>query len=70
MVLLVHGKTSPQEYRKAHFWALLFNLLKEWFPNTFMELNEDKCHLLTSAAKGDTEITIKIGDALIKESKE
>ena len=42
----------------------------EWFPNNFMKLNEDKYHLMTLGAKRGNEITIKIGEAPIKESKE
>ena len=43
--------------------------ITEQFSNNFMKLNEDKCHLMIGA-KRDTEITIKIGEACIKESKE
>ena len=35
-----------------------------------MKLNEDKCHLMICGAKRDTEITVKIGEACIKESRE
>ena len=44
--------------------------ITEWFPNNVMKLNEDKCHLMKFGLKGDTEVTIKIGEACIKESKE
>ena len=42
----------------------------EWLPNNFMKLNEDKCHLMIFGAKGNNEISIKIGEACVKESKE
>ena len=35
-----------------------------------MRLNEDKCHLVIFGATGRNEITIKIGDAYVKESSE
>ena len=44
--------------------------LKKWFPNNFMKLNEDKCHLMFFGARGGNEITIKIGETRIKESAE
>jgi len=44
--------------------------ITEWFPNSFMKLNEDNRHLMIFGAKRDTEITIKIGEARVKESKE
>ena len=44
--------------------------ITEWFPNNFMKLNEDKCHLMIFGAKGNNEISIKIGEACVKESKE
>ena len=40
--------------------------IPEWFLNNFMKRIEDKCHLMTSGAKRDTEITIKIGEACHK----
>ena len=44
--------------------------ITEWFPNNFMKLNEDKCHLIVFGARGGNETTIKIGDACVKESSE
>ena len=44
--------------------------ITEWFPNNCMNLNEDKCHLIIFGAKGDNQITIKIGEACVKESSE
>ena len=44
--------------------------ITEWFPNNFMKPNEDKCHLMIFGAKGNNEISIKIGEACVKESKE
>ena len=41
--------------------------ITEWFPNNFMKLNEDKCHLIVFGVTGGNEITIKIGDACVKE---
>ena len=40
--------------------------ITEWFPNNFMKLNEDKCHLMVFGARGGNEITIKIGGACVK----
>ena len=42
--------------------------ITEWFPNNFMKLNEDKCHLMIFGEKGNDEISIKIGEACIKEN--
>ena len=44
--------------------------ITEWFPNNFMKLNEDKCHLMVFGTRGGNEITIKIGGACVKESTE
>ena len=44
--------------------------IPEWFPNNYMKLNEDKCHLMIFGAKGSNETTIKIGEACVKESTE
>ena len=44
--------------------------MTEWFSNNFMKLNEDKCHLIIFGAKPDTEITIRLGEARVKASKE
>ena len=43
--------------------------LSEWFPNNHMKLNEDKCHLMTFGGKSN-EVSVKIGEANVKESKE
>ena len=43
--------------------------ISEWFPNTRMKLNEDKCHLMIFGGKSD-EVSVKIGEANVKESKE
>ena len=40
--------------------------ITEWF----YETNEDKFHLIVFGAMGGNEITIKIGDACVKESSE
>ena len=42
----------------------------EWFAGNFMKLNENKCHLLNFGAKGNNEVSIRIGDACVKESTE
>ena len=44
--------------------------ITEWFPDNFMKLNEDKCHLIVFGARGGNEITMKIGEAFVKESLE
>ena len=44
--------------------------ITEWFPNKYMKLNEDKCHLMIFGAKGSNETTIKIGQACVKDSTE
>ena len=44
--------------------------LTKWFPNNFMKLNEDKCHLMFFGMRGGNEITIKIGQTPVKESAE
>ena len=43
--------------------------LSEWFPNNRMKLNEDKCHLMIFGGKSK-EVSVKIGEANVKESKE
>ena len=43
--------------------------ISEWFPNNRMKLNEDKCHLMIFGGKSD-EVSVKIGEANVKESKE
>ena len=35
-----------------------------------MKLNEDDCHLMIFGAKRGTEITIKVGEACVQESRE
>ena len=40
--------------------------ITEWFRNNFMKLNEDKCHLMSFGAKGNNEISIRIGEACVK----
>ena len=44
--------------------------ITEWFPNNYMKLNEEKCHLMIFGAKGSNETTIKIGETCVKESAE
>ena len=44
--------------------------ITEWPPNNFMKLTEDKWHLIIFGEKRDADITIKIGEAPMKESKE
>ena len=44
-------------------------LISEWFPNNRMRLNEDKCHLMIFGGKSN-EVSVKIGEASVKESKE
>ena len=48
------------------------NALKitKWFPNNFMTLNEDKCHLMIFGAKGNNEISTTMGEARVKEITE
>ena len=41
-----------------------------WFPNNFMKINDDTCHLMIFGVKVDHEITIKIGEDCVKESTE
>ena len=43
--------------------------ISEWFPYNGMKLNEDKCHLMIFGGKSD-EVSFKIGEAKLKESKE
>ena len=43
--------------------------LSEWFPNNHMKLNEDKWNLMTFGGKSN-EVSVKIGEASVKESKE
>ena len=43
--------------------------ISEWFPNDRMKLNEDKCHLMIFGGKSN-EISVKIGEANVKESRE
>jgi len=43
--------------------------LSEWFPNNRMKLNKDNCHLMIFGGKSD-EVSVKIGEANMKESKE
>ena len=47
--------------------------ISEWFPNNRMKiiirLNEDKCHLMIFGGKSD-EVSVEIGEADVKESKE
>ena len=42
-------------------------LATEWFQNSYMKLNEDKCHLLAGGYRHES-IWAKIGDARIWES--
>ena len=42
--------------------------ISEWFPNNRMMLNEDKCHLMIFGRKSN-EVSVKIGEANVKESK-
>ena len=44
-------------------------MISEWFPNNRMKLNEDKCHLMIFDGKSN-EVSVKIGEASVKESKE
>ena len=43
--------------------------ISEWFPNSCMKLNEDKCHLMIFGRKSNL-VSVKIGEANVKESKE
>ena len=43
--------------------------ISEWFPNNRMKLNDDKYHLMIFGGKSD-EVSVKIGEANVKESKE
>ena len=40
-----------------------------WFANNHMKLNEDKCHLMIFGGKSN-EVSVQIGEANVKESKE
>ena len=46
---------------------LTTNNLFEWFKNNHMKANADKCHLLVTR---DTDVTAKIGELDVKNSKE
>ena len=41
--------------------------LTKWFLNNFMKLNEDKYHLMFFGRRGVNEITLKIGEARVKD---
>ena len=41
----------------------------DWFPNNPMKLIEDKCHLVIYGGKNN-EVSVKIGEVNVKESKE
>ena len=43
--------------------------IAEWFPNNFMKLNGDKCHLMAFGDKSN-DVTLNIGSITIKESTE
>ena len=43
--------------------------ISEWFPNNHMKLNENKCHLMIFSGKSN-EVSVQIGEAKVKESKE
>ena len=43
--------------------------ISEWFPNNRMKLNEDKRHLIIFGGKSD-EVSVKVGEANVNESKE
>ena len=43
--------------------------IAEWFPNYFMKLNGDKCHLMVFGDKSN-DVTLDIGSITIKESTE
>ena len=43
--------------------------IAEWFPNNFMKLNGDKCHLMVFGDKSN-DVTLSIGSMTIKESTE
>ena len=43
--------------------------IAEWFPNNFMKLNGDKCHLMVFGDKSN-DVTLNIGSITIKESTE
>ena len=46
---------------------LITNKLFEWIKNNHMKVNTDKCHLLVTT---DTEVTAKIGESDVKNSRE
>ena len=43
--------------------------IAEWFPNNFMKLNGDKCHLMVFGDKSN-DVTLNTGSITIKESTE
>ena len=43
-------------------------VISEWFPNNRTKLNEDKCHLMIFGGKSN-EVSVKIGEASLKEAK-
>ena len=43
--------------------------VSEWFPNNRLKLDEDKCHLMIFSGKSN-EVSVKIGEANVKESKQ
>ena len=44
--------------------------MTEWFPNSYMKPNEDKCHLMIYGVKRDNRFIINMGEACVKESTE
>ena len=43
--------------------------ISEWFPSNRMKFNGDECHLIILGGKSN-EVSVKIGEANVKESKE
>ena len=80
MLFMIGLMQAGQELIKGQMWHVGCSLSRphleldtlkvtEWFPNNFVKLNESKCNLMIFVAKRDTEITFKIGEAYIKESR-
>ena len=60
------GPNVENVVAKLENYALV---ISEWFPNNRLKLNEYKCHLMTFGRKSN-EVSVKIGEANVKESKE
>ena len=53
-------------HRLVHDCSVAF----EWFPDNFMKLNADKCHLLVLGRSNDDPVTVRIGNSEVVNSSE